>query len=898
VLGAQAQAAALHQASGGRLARAGHALLHLQRQSGNRYVQQVIHHARQAADPEAALVIQPVVQPVVQAKLVLGPANDRYEQQADRVAAWAVGHAASYDPDPAAPRPVDEDTHARLQRQSDIQPDIQPGIQQLRGGAGGAVAAPVAQALQRARGGGQPLPATLRGSMEQALGADLGGVRVHTGARSDQLNRSLQAAAFTSGQDIFFRRGAYPPVSPRGTALLAHELTHVVQQRNRPNTIVQRYFDPPANPYQQVPKPVNPLALTRQDPHLSKGKGWAISKDVEQAQELRVGRPARAGHIVKRFTALLTPGHAKLLKGAPTQPQGPDPLGWDWIKLNEVRTTSGKLRYWVRFHLLNADLGGKGTKERHLVPTTKKANARWDQGIERPMKAALEGTAATPVYYDVQLTYWDQGDAPATYQDAATNTNYSPNITLFPRSIEGSWQQYVKGQGRWAAPRSLTVTVDKPRGISGGQVELTQQSPNSLKQLASLHYIDQKILEELQRRARKVSFTTYRDVRQILESWAMDGATSKKISDRYEAIYASDGYLRDALAGAQSFKLTINHQPVPDDATPEAKMFGPPGRVRDYLDLAIYNKVEGPIVTAYMMAQGDPRSGAVEDFPSFEEFLWRLMTKGPLYGVKLADVQQLWDKFKAANEVLPPLRDTHLVPDQDEILVVLQRRTQPLVVQSVRDTFTEQVRLTGPTGATGVVDELAQAVEANYGHLLRAYFPTLTVEHADTAATKLAPKLARTLLEADPVRPLAAELNDRLAAALAMRHLGIVGTLPSDPFSTTLTAPLAAGMQQLVAAEQQRIATTPPSVVAQQPTQPPPTGRFPPYGRPPTRSKTREQINPGLRNRVRNDRRYPADQAGQRKIWDRVEKVEQYWGGQRIPHRAFRDELESIFRDY
>src|SRR4029453_2833008 len=49
VLGAQAQAAALHQASGGRLARAGHALLQLQRQSGNRYVQQVVRHARQAA---------------------------------------------------------------------------------------------------------------------------------------------------------------------------------------------------------------------------------------------------------------------------------------------------------------------------------------------------------------------------------------------------------------------------------------------------------------------------------------------------------------------------------------------------------------------------------------------------------------------------------------------------------------------------------------------------------------------------------------------------------------------------------------------------------------------------------------------------------------------------------
>jgi hypothetical protein len=66
--------------------------------------------------------------------------------------------------------------------------------------------------------------------MGQAMGADFSGVKVHTDAQSDQLNKSIQAKAFTTGQDVFFRQGAYEPSSQGGQELIAHELTHVVQQ--------------------------------------------------------------------------------------------------------------------------------------------------------------------------------------------------------------------------------------------------------------------------------------------------------------------------------------------------------------------------------------------------------------------------------------------------------------------------------------------------------------------------------------------------------------------------------------------------------------------------------------------------------------------------------------------
>jgi hypothetical protein len=84
--------------------------------------------------------------------------------------------------------------------------------------------------IQQARRGGQALDSAARAQMEPAMGADFSEVRVHTGGQADTLNRNLNARAFTTGQDIFFKQGEYSPGSSSGRELLAHELTHVVQQ--------------------------------------------------------------------------------------------------------------------------------------------------------------------------------------------------------------------------------------------------------------------------------------------------------------------------------------------------------------------------------------------------------------------------------------------------------------------------------------------------------------------------------------------------------------------------------------------------------------------------------------------------------------------------------------------
>jgi hypothetical protein len=111
---------------------------------------------------------------------------------------------------------------------------------------GGDVETDVARSIESAKGSGQPLHDEVRSSMERGFGADFSGVNVHTGPKADALNRSLNARAFTTGKDIFFGKGQYNPGSTGGQELIAHELTHTVQQgaAGVQQDELQRAFEP------------------------------------------------------------------------------------------------------------------------------------------------------------------------------------------------------------------------------------------------------------------------------------------------------------------------------------------------------------------------------------------------------------------------------------------------------------------------------------------------------------------------------------------------------------------------------------------------------------------------------------------------------------------------------
>ncbi len=118
---------------------------------------------------------------------------------------------------------------APLQRQEEE--EVQTASDGQRDASGGfAAGGEFEEALGQARGGGQPLPSQVRREFEPSFGADFSGVRVHTGSDAAGLNQAIQARAFTHGQDIYMGAGQYDSGSTSGKRLLAHELTHTIQQ--------------------------------------------------------------------------------------------------------------------------------------------------------------------------------------------------------------------------------------------------------------------------------------------------------------------------------------------------------------------------------------------------------------------------------------------------------------------------------------------------------------------------------------------------------------------------------------------------------------------------------------------------------------------------------------------
>jgi Domain of unknown function (DUF4157) len=169
----------------------------------------------------------------VQAKLTIGEPNDKYEQEADRVAAQVVHRINT----PKSPSANPEST---TQRKSDEKLQMKQTLQRQGEPISGEASTDLESSINQAKGGGQPLDVNLQQSMGQAMGADFSGVKVHTDGQADTLNRSIQARAFTTGQDLFFKQGEYNPGSRSGQELIAHELTHVVQQTGGQANSIQR----------------------------------------------------------------------------------------------------------------------------------------------------------------------------------------------------------------------------------------------------------------------------------------------------------------------------------------------------------------------------------------------------------------------------------------------------------------------------------------------------------------------------------------------------------------------------------------------------------------------------------------------------------------------------------
>ena len=178
-------------------------------------LQHVLEEPAQASPAEILQLQQAAgnraVSGLIQARLRVGPVGDAYEQQADRMADQVM----------RSPAP-------EIQRQG--APEEEELQAKRRGGDGFVVDEQTRQEIASQQSHGAPLPDDLQAKMEAHFGADFSAVRVHANTQAASLNRRLRASAFTHQADIYFASGLYQPGSRGSRRLLAHELTHVIQQ--------------------------------------------------------------------------------------------------------------------------------------------------------------------------------------------------------------------------------------------------------------------------------------------------------------------------------------------------------------------------------------------------------------------------------------------------------------------------------------------------------------------------------------------------------------------------------------------------------------------------------------------------------------------------------------------
>jgi hypothetical protein len=201
-----------------------HNFLQLQQKLGNQAVQRLFQAG------------------VVKAKLTIGAPNDKYEQEADRVSEQVMRM-----PDPTAQRMSEDQDRDELiqtkrltnlitplvQRQTelDIDEEVEEPIQaKFTTNPSSLVTTGLENQIRTLKGGGQPLPASERAFFEPRFGANFADVRVHTDNQAARTAESINARAFTIGRDIVFATGQFLPGTHSGRSLLAHELTHALQQ--------------------------------------------------------------------------------------------------------------------------------------------------------------------------------------------------------------------------------------------------------------------------------------------------------------------------------------------------------------------------------------------------------------------------------------------------------------------------------------------------------------------------------------------------------------------------------------------------------------------------------------------------------------------------------------------
>ena len=217
----------------------------------------------------------------------------------------------------------------------------------------------ISSKIQSTRGGGQALPETTKTFMQSRFGTDFSNIKIHTGNYAAQLSNQLNAQAFTVGNDIYFNSGKFSPSTSQGKKLIAHELTHTIQQNNNKVSAqpkVQRSF------WSWIKKAAGTVwgGIKKVGQWIGTGAKWiwkgltwlggqVIDKIAGVFQRIAFWMsqlPARVGRLL-----------STLWKGLKTFK--PWTLKW-WKSLADIDTWKGFLKWILTVALQSLEIGGLG----------------------------------------------------------------------------------------------------------------------------------------------------------------------------------------------------------------------------------------------------------------------------------------------------------------------------------------------------------------------------------------------------------------------------------------------------------------------------------------------------------------------------------------------------------
>jgi hypothetical protein len=321
--------------------------------------------------------------------------------------------------------------------------------------------------LESTKGGGSPMADPLRNDMEDRMGADFSNVRVHTDSKAQDMSSGISAEAFAHGNDIYFNKGKYAPESKEGKHLLAHELTHTIQQD--------------ASPASESGKG---SVRTGRDLSTQRKEEGAAKEKSKTPQEIQLEKQLAQSN--KEQKSAVDPGPAIAAK-------------------NEAKNAKPEEKPKPK--------GGKGGKGESPPPAKAAPNGEGAKGKPQPKggKAAVEGLGAVGQAFEKESEQVCP-DAEAKTQQLAANEQTHDSAedklkqseeAVVPPALEGqaaSSAKQVEGLEKTEAPKpdpaKAKATLDKEIASS---VPSDVSSMNEFKSKGKAKVVGNKVMKEVKK---------------------------------------------------------------------------------------------------------------------------------------------------------------------------------------------------------------------------------------------------------------------------------------------------------------------------------------------------------------------------------------------------------------